>query len=81
VQVGGPYIRPQRLRRPKATGSLLSTLMAGFACFLVIQQADQWDVKSWQTLISEAQMQRAGRAISLREVYRLVLKQVGQDDG
>jgi hypothetical protein len=55
--------------------------MAGFACFLVIQQADQWDVKSWQTLISEAQMQRAGRAISLREVYRLVLKQVGQDDG
>ena len=38
-------------------------------------QTNEWDVRAWQALLSEAQTQRSGRAISLRDVYRLATRQ------
>src|SRR6056297_4072456 len=38
-------------------------------------QAHEWDVRSWAALLSEAQTQRSGRAIALRDVYRLATRQ------
>ena len=38
-------------------------------------QANEWDVRAWTAILSEAQTQRSGRAIALRDVYRLATRQ------
>ncbi|KAM3574200.1 hypothetical protein VYU27_003841 [Nannochloropsis oceanica] len=38
-------------------------------------QANEWDVRAWTAILSEAQTQRSGRAIALRDVYKLATRQ------